>query len=128
MMDIGAVATLEHCSLTTTGRRTHRAHTTEIWFALDGGRVYVLAVTGDRSDWLRDLRERPTVGIRLGDRDFVATARVVEDTEEDRHARRLLAEKYADRAPDESWPKESVAVAVELPPVPGLVPPEARGA
>ena len=40
MMDIGAVATLEHCSLTTTGRRTHRAHTTEIWFALDGGRVY----------------------------------------------------------------------------------------
>ena len=78
MMDLDAVATLEHCSLTTTGRRTRRAHTTEIWFALDGGRVYVLASNGDRSDWLRDVRERPTVGIRIGDRDFVATARVVE--------------------------------------------------
>ena len=71
MTDLTTVATLEHCSLTTTGRRTHRAHTTEIWFALDGGRVYVLASNGDRSDWLRDLRERPTVGIRIGDHDFV---------------------------------------------------------
>lgn len=121
-MELAAAAGLDHCSLTTTGRRTHRAHTTEIWFALDGGRVYLLASNGDRSDWLRDLRERPTVGLRIGDRDFVATARIVEDAEEDRRARRLLADKYAERSADEPWPKESVAVAVELPAVPGVTP------
>ncbi len=38
-----ALAGEQYCYLTTTGRVTGRPHTIEIWFALDGGTLYMLA-------------------------------------------------------------------------------------
>ncbi|MFM7719242.1 MAG: nitroreductase family deazaflavin-dependent oxidoreductase [Actinomycetota bacterium] len=116
-MDRGAVAALDHCYLTTTGRRTGRPHTIEIWFALEGDRVYLLSGGGDRSDWVRNLREHPTVGLRLGEHDFLARADVVEGGDEDALARRLLFEKYAPRTDEdlEEWRREALVVAIDLP-------------
>ncbi|TMC76771.1 MAG: nitroreductase family deazaflavin-dependent oxidoreductase [Chloroflexi bacterium] len=51
--------------LTTTGRRSGRAHTVEIWFAFRDGRVYLLSGGGDRADWVRNLRKNPTVRVRI---------------------------------------------------------------
>lgn len=116
-MEREALASLDHCYVTTTGRRTGRPHTIEIWFALDGDRVYLLAGGGDRSDWVRNVREHPTVGLRIGDHDFLATATVVADGEEDALARRLLVEKYRSRTDDdlEQWEREALVVAIDLP-------------
>jgi nitroimidazol reductase NimA-like FMN-containing flavoprotein (pyridoxamine 5'-phosphate oxidase superfamily) len=33
----------EYCYITTTGRRTGRPHTIEIWFAWHDGRLYILS-------------------------------------------------------------------------------------
>ena len=41
--------------LTTTGRRTGKEHTIEIWFALHEGRIYMLSGGGDRADWVAEL-------------------------------------------------------------------------
>jgi hypothetical protein len=42
----------EHlCYVTTAGRRTGRPHTIEIWFAADGGSLFLISGGGDRSDW-----------------------------------------------------------------------------
>ena len=117
-MDRAAVATLDHCYVTTTGRRTGSPHTIEIWFALDGDRVFLLSGGGDRSDWVRNIREHPTVGLRLGDADFLAHAAILDrDDAHDARARQLLLEKYASRTDDDlsSWQREALVVAIDLP-------------
>src|SRR2546430_5228522 len=81
--------------LTTTGRRSGRAHTVEIWFALHGGRLYILSGGSDRADWVRNLRNDPTVRVRIGTRSTSAKARVLRPgTPEDQIARELLDRKY----------------------------------
>ena len=102
--------------VTTTGRRTGRPHTIEIWFGVEKGSVYVLSGGGDRSDWVRNLRAEPRVGLRIGDRSWSATARVVEDPEEDAMARRLLATKYQgwlEGRPLSRWAATALPVALD---------------
>jgi deazaflavin-dependent oxidoreductase (nitroreductase family) len=109
-------ADLDYCYVTTTGRRTGRPHTIEIWFALDGRTLYLLAGGGDTSDWVRNIRANGSVGLRLGEADFIARGRVIEDPEEDRKARDLVFAKYAPRNDDlEEWRERSLPVAIDLP-------------
>ena len=112
------------CYLITTGRVSGRPHTIEIWFALRGRMLYVLSGGGERSDWVRNLRERPEVGVRLGRRDapeLPGRARLVEPgSDEDELARRLVVAKYqAGYGGDLSgWRRSAVPVAVDLSPSP----------
>ena len=104
------------CYITTTGRRTGRPHTIEIWFAVSGRTVYVLA-GGRQADWVRNLRADPRATVRLGDERFPAVARIVEGgSDEDRLARRLVVDKYQDpRSRDlERWGATALPVAFDL--------------
>jgi deazaflavin-dependent oxidoreductase (nitroreductase family) len=116
-VDPGELAALDYCYVTTTGRRSGTPHTIEIWFALQGSVVYLLSGGGEVSDWVKNLRAHPTVGLRLGDRDLICQARLVEDPAEDELARRLLVEKYSPRYPGdlEEWRRTALPVAIELP-------------
>lgn len=105
------------CYLTTTGRRTGRPHTIEIWFGRDGDRptLYLLAGGGDTADWVRNGRATPEVAVRLGDATYDARFRLVTDPDEDALARRLLVEKYDSGAGElADWGRRSLAVAIDL--------------
>lgn len=114
-------AGLDYCYVTTTGRRSGALHTIEIWFALHEGRVYLLSGGGEGSDWVKNLTVHPAVGLRMGDRDMICRAFVVQDGAEDELARRLLLEKYAPRYSDDltEWARTALPVVIELPPEPG---------
>jgi deazaflavin-dependent oxidoreductase (nitroreductase family) len=116
-VDDGDRAELDYCYVTTTGRRSGNPHTIEIWFAQHGDVVYLLSGGGDVSDWVKNLRANPTVGLRLGDRDLICRARVVEDPREDELARHLLMEKYAPRYSGEleEWRRTALPIAIDLP-------------
>lgn len=116
-MDLSEVAQLDHCYVTTKGRRSGSPHTIEIWFALHRDVVYVLSGGGDTSDWVKNIRDDPTVGLKLGDHDVICKARLIEGPEEDMRARRLLLEKYGPRyAGDlEEWGRTATPVAIDLP-------------
>ena len=105
--------------LTTTGRRTGRPHTIEIWFAIENGRLYFLSGGRDRADWVRNIRHSAAVRVRVGSRTIAARARVVEpDAEEDGRARQLLDAKYMGWREGKrlsSWARQSLPVAVDLP-------------
>lgn len=119
-MDLGDLADLDYCYVTTTGRRSGNAHTIEIWFAVHDDRVYLLSGGGGASDWVRNVQANPTIGLRIGDQDMICRARVVEDPEEDALARRLVLEKYGARYSGEleEWGRTSTPVAIDLPPPP----------
>ncbi len=109
-------AELDFCYLTTTGRTTGNPHTIEIWFGTEGGRLYLLSGGGDRSDWVRNIRVHPGVEVRLGDRTYAATGRIVTDADEDALARRLLLEKYGPRGSDDlsEWGRTALPIALDL--------------
>ena len=117
-MDRDEVAALDFCYVTTKGRRSGSPHTIEIWFALRGDTVYVLSGGGDSSDWVKNLREDPTVGLRIGGHDLICKGRVVEDPLEDELARRSVLAKYAPRSADdlEGWSRTAMPIAIDLPP------------
>ena len=104
--------------LTTTGRRTGKEHTIEIWFALRDGCVYMLSGGGDRADWIRNLRKTPRVRLRIGTQTANAKARVLRaGTTEDELARQLLDGKYQGWREGKrlsGWARNALPVAIEL--------------
>ena len=106
----------QFCYVTTTGRVTGRPHEIEIWFAreADANTIYILSGGGDRSDWVKNIRATPVVTVRIGERTFEGSGRVVEGTDEDALARRLLEEKYGHTQDLTRWLRESLSVAIDL--------------
>jgi deazaflavin-dependent oxidoreductase (nitroreductase family) len=110
------LAALEFCYLTTAGRVTGRPHTIEIWFALDRDVLYMLA-GNHNSDWVKNLRRAPAVGVRLGAIERHGRGRVVEAaTPEDARARALVVGKYQPGSDEDltDWGRTALVVAVEL--------------
>ena len=106
----------DFCYITTTGRVTGKPHTIEIWFALVGNVMYIMAGDGQRSDTVRNLRRQPSVKVRLGNVTHEASARLVTDSAEDSLTRRLLLEKYQPGSGDDltSWGQTALPVAFEF--------------
>ncbi len=78
--------------LTTVGRKTGLPWEIEIWFVEENGKYYVVAEHREESQWVKNIRHHPQVHVRIGDREFNATARVL-DEEHDRdiyHRARVL--------------------------------------
>ena len=83
--------------LTTTGRRSGLPREIEIWFTEHEGRFYVIAEHRERAQWVRNILADSHVRVRVGDRAFAATARVVSDEGEPELAgaiKRLSDAKY----------------------------------
>ena len=106
----------EYCYLTTTGRLSGLPREIEIWFGLAGTTLYMLSGRGERSNWVRNLRRTPEVRVRIGDRAFNGTARIVGEADEDALARRTLLEKYETRYTGDlsGWGRTALPVAVDI--------------
>lgn len=114
--DLKTLADEDFCYLTTTGRVTGKPHEIEIWFSIEGETLYMLSGGGDRSDWVKNLRQSPQVGIRIAGQAFEGHARIIENAAEDELARRLLVEKYESSPGNLSnWRRRALPVAVDLP-------------
>jgi deazaflavin-dependent oxidoreductase (nitroreductase family) len=105
----------DFCYLTTRGRVTGEPHEIEIWFAIDGATLYMLAGAGRRSDWVRNVEADPAVTIRVRNVTEPAAGRVVGDPTEERLARTLLFDKYEPRNPGlAGWREAALPVAFDL--------------
>lgn len=116
MTDLAKLTDHEYCYLTTTGRRSGREHTIEIWFVLHGTTAYLLAGGGDRADWVRNLQANPATRLRIADQELAATARIVTDRAEARRARDALYAKYQSGYGSDltEWRDSALPVALEV--------------
>ena len=62
--ELESLAGQDFCYLSTTGRVTGRPHVIEIWFALNGSTLYMLAGAGTRADWVKNALRNPEVRVR----------------------------------------------------------------
>jgi deazaflavin-dependent oxidoreductase (nitroreductase family) len=104
----------EYCYVRTVGRVTGKPHEIEIWFALSDETIYILAGGRHRSDWVKNGKKQPNVGVRIGKQLFDGVLRVVADAGEDALARRLLLDKYARHDDLGEWGRTALPIAIEL--------------
>lgn len=103
--------------LTTRGRASGRTHEVEIWFAVDGGRIYMLSGGREKSDWVKNALHHPGVTMRIASTTFAGNARVLAPGDEDMHARELLAAKYQQWSPGlplSDWARTSLPIAIDV--------------
>ena len=97
--------------VTTTGRKSGLPREIEIWFVANDGRLYILAETFERANWVRNIRQNPRVRVRLGEVECAATARILDEQQDSaawRLAQDLARKKYGwgDGLPVEIMPEE----------------------
>jgi deazaflavin-dependent oxidoreductase (nitroreductase family) len=101
--------------LTTIGRCTGQPHRIEIWFAVEDGRLYLMAGGRERADWVRNLQANAQVTVELGSETHPGSARVLQPgTPEDQRARDLLVSKYQEGRNLDEWGRTSLPVVVEF--------------
>lgn len=115
-VDLDQLKEEDFCYLTTTGRISGRSHTIEIWFALAGKTLYMLAGGREKSDWVKNVLKNPVVQVRIDKNTFNGQAHIVGSGEEDTFARKLVLDKYTPRDSDDltEWSRTSLPVAVDL--------------
>ena len=114
--DLQKLAQEDFCYLTTTGRVSGRSHTIEIWFALNEQTLYMLSGGRDKSDWVKNALHTPAVQVKINNTLLSGQARLVNNTEEDAVARKLVFEKYVPRSSDDlvDWSRTSLPIAVDI--------------
>ncbi len=102
----------------TTGRKTGKSHTVELWFAYDSGKIY-LSHEGDHTDWMKNISKNERVGVIIGSSNFDAVGRLIKEEGSSREAgKKSLYEKYYHPATKEvidDW--FELSTIVELTPV-----------
>ncbi|HJQ71548.1 MAG TPA: nitroreductase family deazaflavin-dependent oxidoreductase [Blastocatellia bacterium] len=83
--------------LITTGRVTGQPREIEIWFVASEGKLYILAEHFHKAQWVKNIERNPRVRVRIDEREFEATARVLDrrrDAAAWKKAQQLEIEKY----------------------------------
>ncbi|MEK6409213.1 MAG: nitroreductase family deazaflavin-dependent oxidoreductase [Acidobacteriota bacterium] len=96
-LSLETVSTLQYLYLTTIGRVTGAPREIEIWFVESNGKFYVLAEHFYQTQWVKNIERNPRVRVRVGNREFEATARALDeqiDRDAWQTAQRLSREKY----------------------------------
>lgn len=100
-IDLAEVASEKLIHLTTKGRKTGKSHTVELWFAADGGKVY-LSHEGKETDWMKNIKKSDMVTFEIGGKNFHGKARYLENsTSEAEKGKLALYEKYYSKATKE---------------------------
>jgi deazaflavin-dependent oxidoreductase (nitroreductase family) len=79
--------------LTHYGRKSGRPYEVTIWYLVDDGRLYLVSANAARS-WVRNVKVRPAVSLRVGDEIFNGNVRGITDAQEREKVNGLVTRKY----------------------------------
>ena len=92
--DLEKVASESTVDLTTTGRKSGKAHTKPIWFVYDQGHLYLQSGKGGKSDWYQNLKKDPRMTLKIGTVTFQGKAKFIDDERETERIHSLFSAKY----------------------------------
>jgi len=79
--------------LTHYGRKSGRPYEVTIWYLVDDDRLYLVSANANRS-WVRNVKVRPAISLRVGNEIFNGDVRVITDKSERDKVNRLTERKY----------------------------------
>jgi deazaflavin-dependent oxidoreductase (nitroreductase family) len=80
--------------LTTTGRKTGKPHTVELWFAISDNRIF-LSHEGAMTDWMKNIQKKGDVNVKIGNIKLAGRASFTPDKGASREmGKKALYEKY----------------------------------
>lgn len=79
--------------LTHYGRKTGRPYEVTIWYLVDDDRLYLASANAARN-WVRNVKVRPAVSLRIGDEVFNGNVRAITDPQEREKVSGLVERKY----------------------------------
>ena len=79
--------------LTHYGRKTGRPYEVTIWYMVDGDKLY-LATFNQNRNWVRNVKSRPAISLRIGEEVFNGDVREITDPQEREKVRALVDRKY----------------------------------
>ena len=92
--DLERVANESTVEITTTGRKSGKAHTKPIWFVYDQGRLYLQSGKEGKSDWYQNLKKNPQMTLKIGTVTFQGKAKFIDDQNETERIHGLFSAKY----------------------------------
>ncbi|MFZ0678113.1 nitroreductase family deazaflavin-dependent oxidoreductase [Candidatus Binatus sp.] len=79
--------------LTHYGRKSGRPYDVTIWYLVDDDRLYLVSANADRN-WVRNVKARPAISLRVGDQVFNGDVRSITDQQERDKVNDLTKRKY----------------------------------
>ena len=79
--------------LTHYGRKTGRPYEVTIWYMVDGDKLY-LATFNQNRNWVRNVKSRPAISLRIGEEVFNGDVREIIDPQEREKVNGLVERKY----------------------------------
>jgi len=79
--------------LTHYGRKTGRPYDVTIWYLVDDDRLYLVSANAARN-WVRNVKVRPAISLRVGDEVFDGKVRAITDAQEREKVNGLVERKY----------------------------------
>ena len=80
-------------SLTHYGRKSGRPYEVTIWYLVDKDGLYLVSANAARN-WVRNVKARPAVGLRVGNEVFNGNVRAITDKQERDKVNSLTMSKY----------------------------------
>ena len=113
-IDASRVSGEKYIYLTTTGRRTRKPHTVELWFATANRRIY-LSHEGKYTDWMRNILKNDQVEFRTGCTHFEGKTHIIKSGKIFETGKLALYLKYygeAKREVIDDWFSESTIIEI----------------
>jgi deazaflavin-dependent oxidoreductase (nitroreductase family) len=101
-------------SLTTTGRKSGRESSRPVWFVRQGGKLYLVPVTGTDSQWYRNVLATPAIRLAAGGTQYATDAVPVRDAGRVAEILDAFRAKYGARDVASYYPNPNAAVEITL--------------
>src|SRR5262245_39379750 len=105
---------VEEIQLGVIGRRTRRKRSRPVWFALDGGTVYLLPVAGSDTEWYKNVLEHPRITLAAKGTRWTGRARPITSRVKVRAVVKRFRAKHGAADVKKYYSKLDVAVEVSL--------------
>ena len=103
---------VEEIQLGVIGRRTGRKRTRPVWFALEGGTVYLLPVAGSDTEWYKNVLEHPGITLAAKSSRWTGRARPITSRANVRAVVKRFRAKHGAADVKKYYSKLDVALAV----------------